>query len=98
MTSSRLPLSSLIELCRALKHSLGAGLTLRDVFRQQARSGPGPVRPAATRITAALDQGSDLEEALKREADAFPPLFLALVSVGEQTGMLPELFAELEKY
>ncbi len=43
MFSSRLPLSSLIELCRVLRHYLGAGLTLRDVFRQQTA--------AATRIS-----------------------------------------------
>ena len=37
--SSRLPLSSVIELCRVLRHYLGAGLTLRDAFRKQAARG-----------------------------------------------------------
>lgn len=27
-----------------------------------------------------------------------PPLFLALVAVGEQTGRLPEVFEELQNY
>jgi type IV pilus assembly protein PilC len=94
----RLPLSSLIELCRALRHQLGAGLTLRDVFRHQAARGAAGVRPLAGRIAEGLARGGDLEGALKREAGAFPPLFLALTSVGEQTGMLPEVFGELEKY
>jgi type IV pilus assembly protein PilC len=96
--SVRLPLSSLIELCRSLRHCLGAGLTLRDVFRQQARRGPAPVRPVAARISKGLDRGDDLETALEHEKASFPPLFLALTTVGEQTGNLPEVFADLEKY
>jgi type IV pilus assembly protein PilC len=96
--SPRLPLSGLIDLCRALRHYLGAGLTLRDVFRQQAARGVAAVRPVAARISAGLEAGDDLEEALKKETPAFPPLFVALATVGEETGMLPEVFRELEKY
>lgn len=95
---SRLPLSDLIELCRALHHYLGAGLTLRDVFQHQARKGRPALRPVAARICTALAAGDDLEQALKQERNAFPPLFVALASVGEQTGMLPEVCRELEHY
>ena len=45
MFSSRLPLAGVIELCRVLRHYLGAGLTLSDVFRQQAATGRGDVPP-----------------------------------------------------
>ncbi|HZY90019.1 MAG TPA: type II secretion system F family protein [Gemmataceae bacterium] len=96
--SSRLPLSSLIEMCRVLRHYLSAGLSLRDVFRQQAAKGPLAVRPVAGRIAEALGRGDGLEQALKRETAAFPPLLLSLAVVGEQTGMLPEVFGELERY
>jgi type IV pilus assembly protein PilC len=96
--SARLPISSLIELCRALRHNLAAGLTLRDVFRQQARQGSGPVRPLAERMRQVIERGDDLETALMKESKAFPPLFLALASVGERSGNLPEVFAALEKY
>jgi type II secretory pathway component PulF len=96
--SKRLPLSNLIELCRALRHQLGAGLTLRDVFRHQSTRGAPAVRPVAGRVAEVLGRGGDLEGALKREGEAFPPLFLAMASVGEQSGMLPEVFGELEKY
>ncbi|HEX5271792.1 MAG TPA: type II secretion system F family protein [Gemmataceae bacterium] len=94
----RLPLSALIDLCRALRHYLGAGLTLRDVFRQQAGKGSAAVRPVAARISAGLESGDDLEDLLRKESAAFPPLFTALATVGEQTGMLPEVFRELEDY
>ena len=95
---TQLPLPSLIELCRVLRHNLGAGLTLRHVFRQQAERGPLPVRPIANRITHELEHGESLESAVKLEKAAFPGLFTALVNVGEQTGSLPDIFGELEKY
>jgi type IV pilus assembly protein PilC len=96
--SSRLSLSNLIELCRSLRHYLGAGLPIVDAFRQQANKGALAVRPVAGRITAALEKGDSLEDTLQREERYFPPLFLALARVGEQTGMLAEIFAELEKF
>jgi type II secretory pathway component PulF len=96
--SSRLPLSTVIEMCRVLRHYLGAGLTLHDVFRQQAARGPAPVRPVAAAIAAEMEQGGGLEDAMKRQGDIFPPLMTAMATVGEQTGMLPEVFTELEKY
>jgi type IV pilus assembly protein PilC len=98
MFSPRLPLAGVIELCGVLRHYLAAGLTLHDVFRQQAASGRGAVRPVAVRIYAELGQGGDLEGAMKKQDGVFPPLMVALASVGEQTGMLPEVFTELEKY
>jgi type IV pilus assembly protein PilC len=95
---TQMPLANLIQLCRVLRHSLGAGLTLRQVFRQEADRGPGPVRPVAQRISAFLEQGDSLETALEKEEKTFPPLFLSLAVVGERTGNLPEVFGELEKY
>lgn len=96
--SAQLPLQSLIELCRVLRHNLAAGLTLRKVFEQQSERGPWAVRPVAQRIHAELAQGNNLETALARESRYFPPLFLSLAAVGEETGQLPEIFGELEKY
>jgi type IV pilus assembly protein PilC len=98
LSSPRLSLSDLIELCRVMRHYLGAGLVLVDVFRQQAARGRAGVRPAAGRIAAALEKGDSLEDALKPEAEVFPPLFVSLVRVGERTGMLPEVCGELEKF
>src|SRR5579885_1664578 len=96
--SSRLSLSDVIELCRSLRHYLGAGLSLVDAFRHQAKSGAGRVRPVAGRIAAALEQGDSLEDALQRERAALPSLLLSLARVGEHTGMLAEVFGEMEKY
>jgi type IV pilus assembly protein PilC len=94
----RLSLHTLIPLCRMLRHSLDAGITLRDVFRQQAERGSVAVRPVAARISRRLEHGDSLEAALRQEEAAFPPLFIALVTVGEQSGRLPEVLKELEAY
>jgi type II secretory pathway component PulF len=96
--SKRLPLSSLITLCHTLRHNLAAGLSLQRVFRQQAEKGPPLVRPIAGRISAKIDKGDDLESALQAEEAYFPPLFLSMATIGEESGSLPEVFQELEKY
>src|SRR5260370_42352653 len=82
--SKQLSLADLIEFCRVLRHNLSAGLTLRHVFRHQATRGPLAVRPVAGRISEQIEKGDSLEQALKGEKDRFPPIFLALATVGEE--------------
>lgn len=96
--SSQLPLTNVIDLCRALRHNLGAGLSLVRVLRQQAERGPAAVRPLATRMAQRLQEGDSLSVTLDQEKDHLPPLFLSLAKVGEETGHLPEIFGELERY
>jgi type II secretory pathway component PulF len=98
LLSSQLPLSSLIEVSRVLRHNLGAGLRLVDVFRQLEKRGPTAARPMAGRILDALKRGASFQEALEAEQACFPPLFVSMALIGEESGMLPEIFAEMEKY
>jgi MSHA biogenesis protein MshG len=95
---SRLPLTDLITLSRALRHGHTAGLSLVRVFRQQGTRGSARLRPLAERIADRLERGDSLANGLKPDAAAFPPLFLDLCAVGEKTGRLPEVFHELERY
>src|SRR4051794_1762193 len=95
---SRLSLSVLIELCRVLRHYLGAGLSLEEVFRQQMTRGPAAGRRSGGPIPLVFRRGGSLESRLEREQRYFPPLFLSLARVGERTGMLPEVFGDLEQY
>src|SRR5262249_25067138 len=78
--------------------NLSAGLSLARVFRQQADRGPAAVRPIASRISTKLEKGNDLESALDAEQQYFPPLFLSMASIGEESGALPEVFTELENF
>jgi type IV pilus assembly protein PilC len=97
-SSSKCPLPALVTWCRALKHSIGAGLDPIKIFRQQAKSGPRPLRHVAEDISLKLGKGSSLEDALEPYRNHFPPLFIELVAVGEQTGRLEDTFRELETY
>lgn len=94
--SQRLGLTPLSDLCRVLHHSLAAGVPLVKVFQQQAKSGPPSVRVLAAEIASNLERGDSLDAALARQAAAFPPLFRMLATVGEQSGTLPAVFAELD--
>jgi type IV pilus assembly protein PilC len=98
LLTSQVPLPSLIEFTRALRHNLSAGLTLSRVVKQQSERGPMSLRPIAGRIADELEQGESFEAALKKEKAFFPPMFVNLATVGEQSGALPEVLGELEKY
>jgi len=97
-TSSKCPLSALVLWCRVLHHSLGAGLSPVRIFKQQGKSGPRALRAVAKDVAAKLAKGESLEDAFAPYRNTFPPLFIELVTVGEQTGRLEDTFGELEKY
>jgi len=97
-SSSKCPLPDLVSWCRTLHHSLGAGLSPVRIFKQQAKSGPRALRDVAADLTRKLESGQSLEDSLHDYRDRFPPLFLELVAVGEQTGRLEDTFRELEQY
>lgn len=95
---STFPLDALSQFCRMVRHGLAAGLPLVDVFRQQSLRGPMSMRPTLARIHARLQTGDSLEDAMTAEGDKLPELFRSMAVVGEQTGHMPEVFHELERY
>ncbi|WP_162669172.1 type II secretion system F family protein [Gemmata massiliana] len=97
-SSSKCPLPALVEWCRAIRFSLSAGLDPVKIFKQQSKSGPRPLRSLAGEFAKKLAAGESLEDALEPHRDTFPPLFVELVAVGEQTGRLEDTFRELEQY
>src|SRR5262249_7459046 len=97
-SSSKCPLPALVQWCRTLHHSLGAGLSPVRIFRQQAKSGPRALRSVAADVAEKLEAGNSLEDALEPYRNHFPPLFHELVAVGEQTGRLEDAFLELTEY
>jgi type II secretory pathway component PulF len=93
-----LPIPALLELCRSMRYALSSGLMLRDVMDLLANKGTRRIRPVSARIGKDLKAGWSLQDALKKQEDAFPPLFVALANVGEESGNLPEVLHEMEKY
>jgi len=98
MFEPSLSTQNLIDLCRVLRHSLSAGLTLQQVFRQQAGGAGAAVRALAGRVLEEIEKGESLSAALDKEKGRLSPLFLSMVRVGEQTGHLPEIFRALEEH
>jgi type IV pilus assembly protein PilC len=97
-SSSKCPLPALVAWCRVMKHSIGAGLDPIRTFRQQGKSGPRALRGLAKDIVERLEAGDSLEDALEPHRNKFPPLFVELVAVGEQSGRLEDTFSELAEY
>lgn len=94
----RLHLSDLIELCRSMRFALESGLMLRDVMDLLATRNTRRVRLLATQVSKEIKSGWSLQDALAKQEGALPPLFVSLVTVGEESGNLPEVLGELEKY
>jgi type IV pilus assembly protein PilC len=63
-----------------------------------AKSGPRSLRALAKEIAEKLGKGESLEDTLQPHQAIFPPMFVELVAVGEQTGRLEDAFGELERY
>lgn len=98
MFTQRVGLADLIDLCRVLRHQLSAGLAIHQVLKKQSERGRRSLRPITGRLSLAMQQGTSLGRALDDEKNAFPPLFLSMVKVGESTGHIAEIFGELERY
>lgn len=98
LLSRQLSTSDLIDVCRALRYSLSGGMMVTDAVNMLSREGTPLVRRAMASLVADLKAGWSLHEAMEKQGSAFPPLFQALATVGEETGNLPEVLGELEKY
>jgi len=94
----RLGLADLVEMCRAMRFAIASGLMLRDVMELLARDGTPRVRTVAAAIAKELRSGWSLEEAMQKQGDVLPPMFVSLATVGETSGNLPEVLLELERY
>ena len=100
--SPRIKLRNLAGLCRRSATALGAGIDVRTVWAREAERTARPTFgwcPAARgrlrAVSEALHRGESMAEALAATGDFFPPLFRELVAVGEQSGHLSEVFAQL---
>ena len=94
--SPRISTKALAELCRRLGISLEAGIDVRTVWTQEAaRTGNLIARQRIDAVGQAVRRGDSLREALEETGDYFPVMFRELADVGDQTGHLGEVFAQL---
>ncbi|MBN2476551.1 MAG: type II secretion system F family protein [Pirellulales bacterium] len=96
LLSSRIHAKSLAGLCRRLATALGAGIDVRTVFSREVDRASGEAgRRALRAVSDAVERGRSLAAALDATGNYFPTLFREMVAVGEQTGQLSEVFAQL---
>lgn len=89
----------LIELCHQLGNLLEAGVPVRRALNTIASDArPTRFRQAIMTIAAAVARGESLESAFSSQANYFPPLFLALLQVGERTGTVDRVLHHLAEY
>src|SRR5574340_1100902 len=97
--SPRIGLRPLAGLCRRASISLGAGVDVRTVFAREAERAQGQaMRRNLAAIADAIQDGDSLGRALAATGDYFPALMRELVEVGEQTGHLSEVLAQLAEH
>jgi type IV pilus assembly protein PilC len=94
----RLRTADLIELCRSMRYPLTSGVMLRDVMDLLSARGTRRVRLLAAEVSRQLKAGWSLQDALQKQAHLLPPLFISLAAVGEESGNLPEVLHEMERY
>lgn len=75
--------------------ALQAGMDVRSVLKGEADRGPAQQRAVIRQVHKAVDGGEALARALTDCGKFFPPLVVAMVSVGEATGKVAECFLHL---
>lgn len=95
----RVRLKHLVPFLRQAGTMLRAGIGLRQTFDTLGRGSPSrALRQAIKRMSARVEAGDSLEEALAAAGPVFPPLMVRILVVGETTGGMERMFTELANY
>jgi type II secretory pathway component PulF len=91
----RISLVALAALAHRLSVQLASGVDMRRIWQHEVEAAHGTTRNRFVTIRDEVNHGQNLAEAFAATDGYFPPLFLELVNVGEQTGHLAEVLREL---
>lgn len=92
---SRISSKRLAALCRRVATSLESGIEERKIWRREAERARGRSAGAFDKLASAVAAGRPVADALGQCDDFFPPLFVEMVQLGEQTGKAAAVFARL---
>lgn len=95
---SSISTNSLIKLCHRVSVAVRSGIDARRVWEMEERHASGPLRAALGTIRQQVAAGGTIAEAMHASNGYFPPMFVQLVAVGEQTGKLDEVLARLAEH
>lgn len=97
--SPRAKLKPLAAMCRRMATSLEAGIDLRQVVTREADAkAPAAQQHVMREIRDSVKVGHSLGDSIDESGEFFPELFREMVSVGEETGQLAEVFRHLAKH
>jgi type II secretory pathway component PulF len=86
---------SLIQLCHRVGMAVRSGVDARRVWEMEERHANGQLKSAVADIRRQVAAGGTVAEAMQSQNGYFPPMFVQMVAVGEQTGKLDEVLARL---
>ncbi len=77
---------------------LGAGIPAMTALSDYQKDTTGPFAEVLTDIRGDVSSGTQLDESFARHPHIFSPLYLAMISAGQNSGNLDESFSELVGY
>jgi type II secretory pathway component PulF len=95
-----MPISSrsLIQLCHRVGTAVRSGVDARRVWETEERHASGPLKAALGGIRQQVASGGTVAEGMQAANGYFPPMFVQMVAVGEQTGKLDEVLHRLAEH
>jgi MSHA biogenesis protein MshG len=99
LAGNKIPANELIIFARQMQSLTKAGLPLDRALNGLQASLKNPLfKRTLQEVLQGLESGLDLAAALGRHPKIFSPLFLSMVSVGENTGRLDMAFEQIGRY
>ena len=89
---------ALAEFCHRLGVETEAGIDIRRTWQREAETSRGRMQPVVAEVRDAVAKGETLSAALAHTGQSFPPLFLEMVQVGEESGTLGQVFHRLARH
>jgi len=96
--SPRISTRELAQLCHRLAIEIEAGIDARKIWTKETERAKGHAQRQFAFISKAINRGESLRDALKGTGEFFPVLFREMVAVGEHTGRLDAIFAQLAEH
>ena len=89
---------SLIRLCHRVGTAVKAGIDARRVWETEERHASGPLKSALGSVREKVASGGTIAEGMDATDGYFPPMFVQMVAIGEQTGKLDEVLHRLAEH
>lgn len=97
--ASRVPPPTLAIVSRSLATMLESGIQIRKAIGIASKKAMhAPTKKVLREISDAIQEGSDISQALREHGNFFPTLFIEMVTMAEETGSLPEVLRHLAEH